>query len=87
MNKLRKFAGPYAETMLGLTPLGQTLGLNVPGAFDAMERKYGKYQKPYGYSGGPGALGPPGYPPGPGGVPPTPGANPGKASGCCCGGG
>ena len=30
--KLEKFAGPHAEEMLGMTPVGQMLALGAPGS-------------------------------------------------------
>ena len=47
LGRLRKYAGPHAEEMLGMTPVGQMLGLGAPGGLDKVYGNPSPYHNPH----------------------------------------
>jgi len=37
LRKMKQFAGPQSEQILGMTPMGQMLGLGPPGSIEALK--------------------------------------------------
>ena len=52
MGNLKRFAGPHAEAMLGLTPVGQMLGIGEEGSFERLGGKVHKASYNKGGGGG-----------------------------------
>ena len=52
MGNLKRFAGPHAEALLGLTPVGQMLGIGEEGSFDQLGGKTHKASYNKGGGGG-----------------------------------
>ena len=47
LGRLRKYAGPHAEEMLGMTPVGQMLGLGNPGTLDQVYGNPNPFHNPH----------------------------------------